>query len=142
MRTSARNALHGVVDSIRQGAVTCEINMRLAGEELLHAIVTRESAEELELQQGSEVQALIKASWIILTAPDANTASSARNRLCGRISRITPGEVNAEVVLELSGGQTLAATITRQSLDDMQLQPGAECCALIKASHVIIGVTE
>jgi len=141
MRSSARNVLLGTVDSVREGSVSSEVNLRLSGGDTLHAIVTRESAHDLALAPGREVQAIIKASWIILTLADETMRTSARNRLCGRVTRVVPGEVNAEVVLTLAGGNTLAVIITRQSLDELALTEGAEVCALIKASHIILGVT-
>lgn len=140
MRSSARNVLHGVVDRLVHGAVNSEVSLRLAGGDPIHAIITRDSAEELELEPGREVQALIKASWIILMTADENMRTSARNRLKGRIRRVVPGEVNAEVIVELSGGNTLVAIVTLNSVQELGLQEGHEVCALIKASHVILGV--
>jgi len=140
MKSSARNVLTGTVESVNHGGVNAEVNIRLPGGDQLHAIVTCESAKELELAPGREVQALIKASWIILTVADDALRTSARNRLCGKVQRIVEGEVNAEIVIGLSGGSTIAAIITQQSLQDMALKPEDEVCALIKASHIIIGV--
>jgi len=140
MRSSARNVLHGVVDRLVHGAVNSEVSLRVAGSELVHAIVTRDSAEELELEPGREVQALIKASWVILVAADETLRTSARNRLMGRVKRVVAGEVNAEVIIELTGGNTLVAIVTRGSVQELDLQEGHEVCALIKASHIILGV--
>jgi len=140
MKTSARNALHGVVEAVHDGAVNSEVTLRLAGDDRLHAIVTRESAREMALAPGREAHALIKASWVILAPADQTIRTSARNKLCGTIRRIEPGAVNAEVVIELTGGSTLAAVITQQSLKELGLETGRPVCALIKASHIILGV--
>lgn len=142
MKSSARNVLLGTVDSVRDGGVSTEVNLRLSGGDTVHAIVTKESAHELALVPGREVQAIIKASWIILAMADDNIRTSARNRLCGSVTRIIEGEVNAEVVLALAGGNTLAVIITRHSLEEMALTEGAQVCALIKASHIILGVNQ
>lgn len=142
MKSSARNVLAGTVESVRQGGVNTEINLHVQGGDTLHAIVTRESAHELALEPGREVQAIIKASWIILALADDTIRTSARNRLCGSVTRIVPGEVNAEVVLALAGGNTLAVIITRHSLEEMALTEGVQVCALIKASHIILGVNQ
>jgi molybdate transport system regulatory protein len=140
MRTSARNALYGTVTSVREGAVNAEVSVELACGDTLHAIVTMESLRDMGLAAGMSAWALIKASWVILAAPDEGLKTSARNRLCGRITRIARGAVNTEVVLELAGGATLAAIITEVSTDRLGLAVGDEACALIKASHVILGV--
>lgn len=140
MKSSARNILSGTVESIQEGGVNAEVNLRLRGGDTLHAIITRESVHELELAPGREVQALIKASWIILAAADDGMRTSARNRLVGEIVRITPGEINAEVVVQLAGGNTIAAIITQQSLQELGFTVGGSVCALVKASHMILGV--
>lgn len=140
MKSSARNVLSGMVETVNHGGVNAEVNIRLRGGDSLHAIVTCDSAKELELAPGREVQALIKASWIILTGSDDAFRTSARNRLCGKVHRIVEGEINAEIVVALNGGSTIAAIITQQSLKDMGLKVGDDVCALIKASHIILGV--
>ena len=65
---------------------------------------------------------------------------SARNQLKGMISKITPGPVNAEVVLTLEGGQQLAAVITNQSANSLGLAEGKVAYAIIKSSTILIGV--
>lgn len=142
MKSSARNVLAGTVERVHDGGVSTEVSLRLQGGDTLHAIVTRESAHELALAPGREAQAIIKASWIILALADDTLRTSARNRLCGSVTRIVAGEVNAEVVLALAGGNTLAVIITRQSLEEMALTEGVQVCALIKASHIILGVNQ
>lgn len=140
MRTSARNAMHGTVTAVKEGAVNAEVSLALAGDDTLHAIVTMESLRDMDLKPGMDAWALVKASWVILAAPDEGLRTSARNRLCGRITRIERGAVNSEVVMELAGGATLAAIITEVSADKLGFAVGDEACALIKASHVILGV--
>jgi molybdate transport system regulatory protein len=140
IKSSARNILSGRVAGVRDGGVNSEVSVELNGGDCLHAIVTKESALDLELAPGREVHALIKASWIILAPADEAMRTSARNRLCGVVTRLTKGEVNAEVVIELNGGQNIAAVITSLSLQDMDIKTGDKLCALIKASHVILGV--
>jgi molybdate transport system regulatory protein len=43
-------------------------------------------------------------------------------------------------VIELDGGKTLTAIITEESAKAMGLDQGSQVCALIKSSHVILGV--
>ena len=64
--------------------------------------------------------------------------TSARNTLRGTVSAIVPGAVNSEVRLDLGGAAEIVAIITRESVDDLGLQPGAEAFALIKSSFVIL----
>jgi len=55
------------------------------------------------------------------------------------VTALRPGAVNAEVLLDIGGGQTLAATITQTSLDELALAEGEPVLALFKASSVILG---
>lgn len=65
---------------------------------------------------------------------------SARNVLKGKIVKIVPGAVNAEVILQLPGGEQIVSIITRDSVDALGLEPGREAYAVIKASNVMIAV--
>jgi molybdopterin-binding protein len=63
---------------------------------------------------------------------------SARNRLRGRISRLTIDGLMAEVHLAV-GDQELVAIITRSSAERMRLKVGDEVFALVKSTEVMIG---
>lgn len=140
MKTSARNQLSGKVTAIRAGVVNDEVEVRLDGGDLLTAVITHTSTGSLGLAEGSAVVALIKAPWIILATNLDGIRLSARNRLEGRVEALQRGAVNTEVRVALTGGASLAAVITNESADDLQLQPGGAVTAIIKASHVILGV--
>jgi len=65
---------------------------------------------------------------------------SARNQLKGTITRITPGAVNSEIVIELPGGVEIVSVITVASAESLNLRVGQEAYAVIKASNVMVGV--
>jgi molybdopterin-binding protein len=67
---------------------------------------------------------------------------SARNTLEGKVKHITPGSVNSEVVIELSGGQEIVSIITKQAVASLGLAVGKDVYAVIKASSVMVGVDE
>ncbi len=140
MKTSARNALAGRVSRVTHGPVSSEVVVALAGGDELVAVITRRSAEDMELVEGRAVHALIKASFVILS--DAGARTSARNQLCGTVERIETGAVNSEVVVALPGGARLTAVVTNTSIETLGLHEGAATCALVKASHVILGMDE
>ena len=140
MRTSARNALRGHVKSVTDGAVNAEVVVDIGQGLEIVAIITRRSVEDLGLDAGSEVVALIKSSFPVLVAGDTPIRASARNRLPGTIVSLDDGAVNSEVALELADGKTLTATITRGSVENLGLKVGDRATALVKASHVILAV--
>jgi molybdate transport system regulatory protein len=140
MKTSARNALRGVVETVTDGAVNCEVVLRVSPAATIAAIVTRPSVDELDLKPGRQAVALIKSSFVILAPGDTTLRTSARNQLSGTVVSHETGAVNDEVVLELDAGRTLAATITRGSGEALGFRVGDRVQALIKASHVILAV--
>ena len=65
MQISARNKLQGTVTSIKLGGVMAEVVIRVGKNEIV-SVVTRTSAEELELKEGDEVTAIIKSTEVML----------------------------------------------------------------------------
>ena len=140
MKTSARNQLSCKVAEIRKGAVNDEVILETASGQKITAIITRESSDDLQLKQGAEALALIKASSVILVTQDNDVKFSARNRISGKISRLTTGAVNSEVAIEADKGGTIAAIITNESCTKLALAEGKTATAIFKASSVMVGV--
>lgn len=63
---------------------------------------------------------------------------SARNQFRGKVAKVTPGAVNAEVVVALPGGDQLVAVVTNDSVKSLDLRPEADVVALFKASSVLV----
>ncbi|MFJ5319735.1 TOBE domain-containing protein [Pectobacterium versatile] len=63
---SARNQFHGKVSTVAKGAVNSTVQLVTAGGLTLTSTVTNESLEEMHIDVGSELIALVKASSIIL----------------------------------------------------------------------------
>ena len=140
MKTSARNALLGVVETVMDGAVNAEVVLRIGEASKIVAVITRQSVGDLGLAPGSEALALINAGAIILAAPEDGLRTSARNSLRGVIAGIQTGVVNDEVTIALEAGKTLTATVTSTSVSCLGLHVGSPIVALIKASHVVLAV--
>jgi molybdate transport system regulatory protein len=139
MKTSARNQFLGTVKSIKTGPINAEVVLDIGGGDTLAAVITNESVEHLALKDGSEAYAMIKAPWVIVTTSDG-FKTSARNELRGTVVRCQEGAISGEVIIELSGGKTVAAIVTNDSIKSLGLKEGVKACALIKASHVILAV--
>jgi molybdopterin-binding protein len=65
---SARNQLNGTVRSVRLGAVMSEVVLDIGGQEIVAAI-TRSSVERMDLREGSEAIAVIKATDVMVATP-------------------------------------------------------------------------
>ena len=68
--------------------------------------------------------------------------TSARNQLAGTIRHIAEGAVNDTVRIELNGGATVVATVTRESTASLGLAPGRPVIVLVKASWVILALPD
>ncbi|PLX99176.1 MAG: ModE family transcriptional regulator [Desulfuromonas sp.] len=140
MKISARNVWSGQVKELAVGEVNAVVTVALRGGDQVVAVVTHESVDNLGLAEGAEVLALVKSSAVMLACEVTSQQVSARNLLCGTVSQVNEGVVNSEVILELSGGNTVHATVTNESASGLGLQPGHSACALIKASSVMLAV--
>lgn len=65
MKISARNQLHGTVQSITRGEAIANVVLDVAGQRLV-ASITVEAVEDLGLSEGSRVTAIVKASDVML----------------------------------------------------------------------------
>jgi len=140
MRTSARNTLLCKIADVKHGAVNAEVILDVADGIQLVAIITEGSVKSLELAPGKEVFALIKSTFVLL-APAAEVGrTSARNVLTGTVARREDGPVSSEIIVDLGHGTSIAAIITNESANSLNLKVGDRASALIKASHIILAV--
>jgi tungstate transport system ATP-binding protein len=106
----------------REGLVSVEV-----GPQVIEAVANGVISED--------VLVVLRPEDITLTiVEDRSPASSARNRLRGTIVRITSAGHQARVAVDC--GFPLIALITKQSLEDLGLQPGQEIIAAFKAHAV------
>jgi molybdopterin-binding protein len=66
MKISARNMLKGKVIQVIPGAVNTEVEVQLPGGARIVSIITKTSAESMNLAIGKEVYAVIKASNVMI----------------------------------------------------------------------------
>jgi molybdopterin-binding protein len=66
VKLSARNVIKGKVLKVTHGAVNSEVVIELAPGIEIVAIITRQSAETLDLTVGSGAYAVIKASSVMI----------------------------------------------------------------------------
>ncbi|MBC1236912.1 molybdopterin-binding protein [Nostoc sp. 2RC] len=66
LKVSSRNILKGVVKRVVYGAVNSEVTIEIIHKVELTSIITRASAEELELAVGKEAYAVIKSNDIVI----------------------------------------------------------------------------
>jgi molybdopterin-binding protein len=65
VRVSARNRLPGTIVRVRLGGVMAQVTIRV-GRQLVEAVITRDSAEEMKLAKGDRVAALVKSTEVMV----------------------------------------------------------------------------
>ena len=64
--------------------------------------------------------------------------TSARNQFTGTVSEVIIGAVNAEVHVKLKGGETIIASVTKESVEALTIKAGTAVIALVKAPQIIL----
>jgi molybdopterin-binding protein len=65
MPLSARNHLKGEITDVLLGTVTALITLKI-GDNIVESVITKRSAEELNLKKGDQVTAVIKATEVMI----------------------------------------------------------------------------
>jgi molybdopterin-binding protein len=63
---------------------------------------------------------------------------SARNQFRGTVVALTPGAVNAQVRVDIGGGNIVTSIITMDAVADLGLAVGKTAYVVIKASEVML----
>ena len=136
LRTSARNALRGIIARVADGGVTVEVGLALGDGLEIVSIITRRSADELGLTVGKPAIALIKSSFVTLS----REATPAPNRLAAVVSDREDGEATSAISLTLRAGKSLTATLSRRDADALALSAGQTVVAMIEPPDIILAV--
>ncbi|MGH7839247.1 MAG: TOBE domain-containing protein [Candidatus Binataceae bacterium] len=65
MALSARNHLKGEITDVLLGTVTALITVKV-GDNLVESVITKRSAEEMNLKRGDKITAVIKATEVMI----------------------------------------------------------------------------
>lgn len=136
---SARNVFQVEVVKVEAGPVDVEVALRLSDAIPLHAIVTNEATQELELKPGRRALMLVKSSFVELSRVEA-APSDERNRFRGRVTRRIDAPPRSEFLLDIGGGKSLTAVISHARAEELGLNEGDEAVAQFAAENVILAV--
>ncbi len=73
MKLSTRNRLPGEITEVVKGEAAAKVTLRV-GDNHMVALITRESADELGLEAGMQVTALVKATDVMLLTDEGGVA--------------------------------------------------------------------
>jgi molybdopterin-binding protein len=77
MNISARNTLKGTIKDIVHGEINTEVTIELPGGQEIVSVITKGSAERLNLAQGREAYAVIKSSDVLIAIESLDSAGRA-----------------------------------------------------------------
>lgn len=137
-RVSARNVFQSEVVTVRRWPVDVEVTLTFGLDQRIHAIVTNELADDLQLAPERRALALVKSSFIRLSAPDG---AEGRNYFVGEVKERIDAERNSEIHLDIGGGKTLTVVTARENVEGLKLEVGGRAAAQFDANHVILAVS-
>jgi molybdate transport system regulatory protein len=139
LRTSARNQLQGLVESISHQGRSDLVRLALGDDLCLDAQITHDSTLSLGLQVGSPVVALIKAGWLQLLAANEPCPAEA-NCLSGTVQQILDDQQGpCEVRIALSNGQTLCALSEPAQVQRAGARQGESVKVVFAPADVLLG---
>lgn len=66
-----------------------------------------------------------------------STGSSARNRFAGIVTEVVLGDVSAQVEIQ-AGPFRVVSMISRESVEELGLEPGVPAVAVVKSTNVVV----
>jgi molybdate transport system regulatory protein len=66
MTLSARNQLNGIVETVTLGDIMAHVVINVGGQQQVESVITRASAEALNLKKGDSVRAVIKSTEVMI----------------------------------------------------------------------------
>jgi len=66
LKISARNRLKGVVKGVEKGDVTAKVKVEVKAPTVITALISREAVEDLNIKVGDNVEAVIKATEVMI----------------------------------------------------------------------------
>ena len=66
LKTSARNRLKGTVEQVDKGTITAKVKIKTEAPAVITAIISKEAVEELDVKAGDTIEAVIKATEVMI----------------------------------------------------------------------------
>ncbi len=98
-----------------------------------------ESVKQLELAEGKECYAVIKATNVMFATKRSQNIS-ARNQIEGTVVAVKDGAVNSHVTIKDESGVRISGSITNEAIEQLGLKEGGKAAAIIKSTNVMVTV--
>ncbi len=74
LKISARNRLRGIVKEVEKDGVTAKVRVEVEAPSIVTALISREAVEELDIKPGDHVEAVIKATEVMISKEDPDSS--------------------------------------------------------------------
>ena len=64
LKLSTRNLLKGRVTAVEKGIITAKVKISIEAPAVITAVITKEAVDELNIKQGDNVMAMVKATSV------------------------------------------------------------------------------
>ncbi len=72
LKISARNRLRGTVQDVEKGVITAKVKVKIDNPVVITAIISKEAVEELDIKRGEKVEAVVKATEVMIAKEKPN----------------------------------------------------------------------
>lgn len=138
---SARNIIKANIVDIKSDLVNSLVYAKLENNKQFKALITTDSAKDLNLKSDDNIIMVFKANSVIISKDECAIRLSSANELNGKIININNGAVYSIIEVDCNGIK-ITASITNESAKNMNLQTNDNVNVLIKASNVLVGIKE
>jgi len=66
LKISARNQIEGIVREVEEGTITATVKVEIKAPTVVTAIISKEAVEDLDINTGDRVKAVIKATEVMI----------------------------------------------------------------------------
>lgn len=140
LRTSARNQLLGTVSEIKMNKTQAKLTIKIDEQAQVVVMITRQSLKEMDIQKGTPLYVLLKATWVSLLHTKPVVQEETTNYLSGTVTHIEEDETQSEVTVTLEGNQTLVASLPTSDLKKQPPVLGAKVWAVFDISNALVAV--
>jgi molybdate transport system regulatory protein len=142
MQISARNQIQAEVISIDDQHVNANILLKLKSGKALYSTITKEAAENLQIEEKQTVIAIFKSNAVLLSKNADEKSMDEKNnenRLEGIVTKIDKDTENTKVVVDIGDHDTVVSVMPTVALEKMGIAEGSSVMAMIKSNNIMIG---
>ncbi|HFQ61340.1 MAG TPA: molybdenum-dependent transcriptional regulator [Epsilonproteobacteria bacterium] len=137
LQLSARNQIAVEVQHIDSHSVNANIILKLKCGQILHAVITQEAVDNLQIQEGQTVTALFKSNMVLVSSHTKQIKNT--NVIEGVISEIASDKENVKLTVDIGTQDKIVSVMPQTDVDKKLLLKGNSVKLLIRNHDIMIG---